>query len=374
MLGPVVDIELVDPPDKTPPGVIFGVKHFLTIPNSPEVRESLEEGDQSHSHYFVKMTKTDGEHKMEIIDSTVGVTSQYFITDKLAGRSLCKITSAWFGFGSNPECTHSSTKNVYVTKSVGRCPHMKNSLFVWCVCSGSEKDFEKKMERVSHEPAHVCTEVNLEKSRERVYNIKVRISDRKEATWESARQISHIEMCFSNGVKRFNGTLKGSFGCGCGEGICGEGHDGLIFFDIEGHYPDDALLVCTGDKISGATRNDTALRVSLQHDTTTTPTTTLSQWGARSGTEEDKMDLKEVIIGELTKAANHGAIFIFCKQFVSMHTSGLDEELAEAVDGAFYESYRTWKHDNPTASTRQQVTKRDSITKILFCFKATNCI
>ena len=53
-----------------------------------------------------------------------------------------------------------------------------------------------------------------------------------------------------------------------------------------------------------------------------------------------------------------------------MHTSGLDEELAEAVDGAFYESYRTWKHDNPTASTRQQVTKRDSITKILFCSNA----
>ena len=101
MLGPVVDIELVDPPDKTPPGVVFGVKHFLTIPNSPEVRESLEDGDQSHSHYFVKMTKTDGEHKMEIIDSTVGVTSQYFITDKLAGRSLCKITSAWFGLVSD---------------------------------------------------------------------------------------------------------------------------------------------------------------------------------------------------------------------------------------------------------------------------------
>ena len=37
MLGPVVDVELVDPPDKVPPGVVFGIKHLLTVPNSPDV-------------------------------------------------------------------------------------------------------------------------------------------------------------------------------------------------------------------------------------------------------------------------------------------------------------------------------------------------
>ena len=110
--------------------------------------------------------------------------------------------------------------------------------------------------------------------------------------WESPGKISHIEMCRSNGVKRFKGTLKGSFGCSCGEGSCGEGHDGLVFFDIEGHDPDDALLLCKGDKISDASRNDVAL-------------------GVRRGSEEDKKDLKEIIIAELTKTANHGAIFIF---------------------------------------------------------------
>ena len=43
MLGPVVDVELVDPPDKAPPGVVFGIKHLLTVPNSPDVQEALEQ-------------------------------------------------------------------------------------------------------------------------------------------------------------------------------------------------------------------------------------------------------------------------------------------------------------------------------------------
>ena len=34
---------------------------------------------------------------------------------------------------------------------------------------------------------------------------------------------------------------------------------------------------------------------------------------------------------------------------------GLDEDLADSVDKAFYESYKTWKNDHPNASTRQQV-------------------
>ena len=36
-------------------------------------------------------------------------------------------------------------------------------------------------------------------------------------------------------------------------------------------------------------------------------------------------------------------------------TKGLDENLAEAVDKAFYEDYKTWKLDHPDASTRQRV-------------------
>ena len=132
MLGPVVDIELVHPPDRTPPGVVFGIKHLLTVPNSPEVREALEDEANSHSHQIIKMTsEKDGKHELEVIDSTIELTSQYFITEKLEGKSLCKITSAWLPFfGSTHECTHSSLKDVVVTQKVGRCPHKKNSLYV----------------------------------------------------------------------------------------------------------------------------------------------------------------------------------------------------------------------------------------------------
>ena len=184
----------------------------------------------------------------------VSVTSQYFVTEKLEGRSLCKITSAWLPWGgSTHECTHSSLKDLIVTQRVGKCPHEKNSLYVWCVCEGSEKLFEKKMKSFSHERTFALMTVDIEKSRERVYNIKLRLSDREGATWEPPHQISHVEMCRFNGVRLFGGgTLKGSFGCSCSEDTYHCMGDGLIFFEIEEQRGDqmvpmethDALLIC----------------------------------------------------------------------------------------------------------------------------------
>ena len=55
----------------------------------------------------------------------------------------------------------------------------------------------------------------------------------------------------------------------------------------------------------------------------------------------------------------------------------MDENLAEAVDKAFYESYKTWKNDHPTASTRQQVNyppeqilTKNQIRQWVSCWKA----
>merc|ERR1711971_108810 len=62
-------------------------------------------------------------------------------------------------------------------------------------------------------------------------------------------------------------------------------------------------------------------------------------WGARSGNDDDKDDLSEIIKAELIKTGNHG----------------LDEELAEAIKKDFYESYNRWKTDHPNASTRKQI-------------------
>ena len=254
MLGPVVDIELVHPPDRTPPGVVFGIKHLLTVPNSPEVREALEDEANSHSHQIIKMTsEKDGKHELEVIDSTIELTSQYFITEKLEGRSLCKIASAWLPWiGSTHECTHSSLKDVVVTQKVGRCPHKKNSLYVWCVCPGSEKLFEKEMRSTLHERTGAFTKVYINKSEEHVYNIKLRLSEREEARWEPLHQISHVEMCRFNGVKLFDGgTLKSDFGCSCSEATNHCMDDDLIFFEVEEELE--------GQLVSGSKRSHDAL-------------------------------------------------------------------------------------------------------------------
>ena len=107
------------------------------------------------------------------------------------------------------------------------------------------------MRKCGHTDTETCTNVNLQQSHEFLYNIKVRLSEGEE--WDSPRQISHLEMCQSNGVKRLDGgTLKGHFGCGCyGEDAhCKDFKP--IFFEIEEMFKgsqmktikDDAILRC----------------------------------------------------------------------------------------------------------------------------------
>ena len=65
--------------------------------------------------------------------------------------------------------------------------------------------------------------------------------------------------------------------------------------------------------------------------------------------------MKEIVSAELRNPGNHGDSFCYKFQFHDIDAKGLDEELAEAVDKYFYESYKRWKLDHPNASTRQQV-------------------
>ena len=40
--------------------------------------------------------------------------------------------------------------------------------------------------------------------------------------------------------------------------------------------------------------------------------------------------------------------------------AGLEEDLAEAIDKDFYESYKTWVSDNPTATTSKKVILKEN--------------
>ena len=225
-MGPVVDIELEDPQEKVPPGVVFGIKHFLTVPNSFETPETErrkkkkgKSGESGHRHSMIKLTKRNGKHELEEIDYTTNISSQYFTTTKFAGGSLCKITSACLRQGTFNKCSYSSLKKLIIT-TTSRCPHERHSLYLWCVCRGSEKEFEKAIKERGEQKTTVIKEFKLEKSAAYTYNISVRLSGNRETDWDT-RCTSHEKMCERNGVVELatqdhrSGYIKGKFGCKC---------------------------------------------------------------------------------------------------------------------------------------------------------------
>ena len=56
MLGPVVDIELVDPDKVIPDGVVIDVANYLTVPTSTEIKETVE-ANTLDIHTIVKLTR-----------------------------------------------------------------------------------------------------------------------------------------------------------------------------------------------------------------------------------------------------------------------------------------------------------------------------
>ena len=80
-------------------------------------------------------------------------------------------------WGRGPySCSHSSLKKVIITKKKSKCPHENNSLYLWCVCQASEKEFEKAIKERGEEKTTVIKEFNLEQSADCTYNISVCLS------------------------------------------------------------------------------------------------------------------------------------------------------------------------------------------------------
>ena len=94
MLGPVVELELVNPLDKVPDDVEISIRHFLTVPHTPDAHEASDDPDDKHE--IVKLTKVNGRLEMKVIDTIHSVTSEYFTTRKLSGKSLCWVTTTFW--------------------------------------------------------------------------------------------------------------------------------------------------------------------------------------------------------------------------------------------------------------------------------------
>ena len=77
-------------------------------------------------------------------------------------------------------------------------------------------------------------------------------------------------------------------------------------------------------------------------------------WGSKIGDEENKKKLREIISKELKKPENRGNLE-FCSNILVIIFSGMDEDLAEAIDEEFYNSYKTWKDDHFQDTVNQRI-------------------
>ena len=229
MLGPVVELELVNPLEKVPDGVEISIRHFLTVPHSPEAHEALDNPEDEHQ--IVKLTKVEGRLELQVIDSIHSVTSEYFTTRKLAGKSLCFVTMMFpINF-----CWHSSVKEIIFTKHAKKCSHEGYSLNVYCVCPSAKEAFEKQVEKRGHEiPSDAVMTQDIDKSSDAAYDISIRLRLREnESEKVEKRTVSHLEMCEYAGIRKLGGLIEQTFGCGCREDVhCGRS-DAAIFLKVE---------------------------------------------------------------------------------------------------------------------------------------------
>ena len=87
----MVEIEVLSPEDKVPPGVRIGIKHFLTPPKSPEVASFLNQVEDVHS--LIKITKEGETYNVQRIEDFKIINAEHFYTLRLQGEKLCHLTT-----------------------------------------------------------------------------------------------------------------------------------------------------------------------------------------------------------------------------------------------------------------------------------------
>ena len=210
LLGPVVEVELVEPDSTVPVGTIFSIRHLLTVPSCEEVREVMESGRCVHK--IIKLTETADGFDREHIDSSSHINSEYLSTRNLVGKKLCLVTSTC---SESEQCTHSALTNIVITKEQDKCPHEPQALAIYCHSECAEEKFNRVIEKTRMQETRVVMNQNIDKSDKVSYTISV-----SHGKSEVQKQISHRKLCKYDGVYKLDDSLELPFNCGCERAPC----------------------------------------------------------------------------------------------------------------------------------------------------------
>ena len=195
IIGPMFELELPNPGDVVPAGVVISPAHFMTIPLD-QFRGTLDnDGDV---HYVLKITKVGEEFTVKKYPNTGRFDSKFCLEADIGGESLCYITTGIFGFGKRAVCCHSAIKTFYTVHDTRICPQRNNALSLFVVCEGSTERFEKKTfneNKFPFEDLGMEWDFNIEPSLTKVYKLETTLG-RKTTEYS----VSHELLCKYNGV------------------------------------------------------------------------------------------------------------------------------------------------------------------------------
>ena len=204
-----------------PEGVTVEIKHFLSLPGDPEVKDYME--GNGHWHDIVKVTMEGDKVDLETIgEAQPGLTEEgMFSTSKFQGQSFCHI--AVMADGSECyTCKHSAPKVITITQNSKLCPHEDDALSLHCYSNctakgatqmedrkfGNEK-FERYLRMTSDITTKLSVDLVTAKNNNR-YDIFVSVN---RSVFDQSYKISHNMLCKHDGAINFGSLHHFELGC-----------------------------------------------------------------------------------------------------------------------------------------------------------------
>ena len=215
-------MHLLEPADRVPEGVTVEIKHFLSVPRDPEVKEYME--GNGHWHDIVKVTMEGGTIDLETVgEAQPGLTEEnMFSTTMFQDKSFCHVL-ATDGGRDRYTCTHSAPKVITLSRNSKFCPHTDDALSLHCFsnCTAAngatqmnDRKFGKeKFERDLRSRSDVRTNLSVDLvtvKNNKKYNIFVSAN---KTFSDQPYQISHDLICQYDGSKRFGTLSNVHLGC-----------------------------------------------------------------------------------------------------------------------------------------------------------------